>query len=68
MVEFLKRSGNCCTLLVEKTECLRNLRDAVILEDSEIEIHFVKRNQVLSKDSRSHIKFIQGIYLLMARK
>ena len=44
MVEFLKRSSDCRTVLVEKTDRLyRNLRDAVTIEESEIEIHFVKR-------------------------
>jgi site-specific DNA recombinase len=68
MVEFLKRSRDCRTVLVEKTDRLyRNLRDAVTIEELEIEIHFVKENQVLSKESRSQVKFMQGINLLMAR-
>ena len=68
MVAFLKRSRDCRSLLVEKTDRLyRNLRDAVTLEELEIEIHFVKEHQVLSKDSRSQVKFIQGLNLLMAR-
>ncbi|MGA8502612.1 MAG: recombinase family protein [Candidatus Sulfotelmatobacter sp.] len=68
MVEFLKRTRDCRTVLVEKTDRLyRNLRDAVSVEELEIEIHFVKENQILSKDSRSQVKFMQGINLLMAR-
>ena len=68
MVQFLKRSRDCRTLLVEKTDRLyRNFRDYVTLEELDIEIHFVKEHQVLSKDSRSQVKFIHGINLLMAR-
>jgi site-specific DNA recombinase len=68
MVGFLKRSHDCRTVLVEKTDRLyRNFRDAVTIEELEIEIHFVKEHQVLSKDSRSQVKFMQGINLLMAR-
>ena len=68
MVDFLRRSRDCRTLLVEKTDRLyRNFRDAATLEDLEIEIHFVKENQVLSKDSRSQVKLTQGLHLLMAR-
>ena len=68
MVEFLKRTRDCRTVLVEKTDRLyRNFRDAATLEDLEIEIHFVKENQVLSKDSRSQVKLTQGLLLLMAR-
>jgi site-specific DNA recombinase len=68
MVDFLRRSRDCRTLLVEKTDRLyRNFRDAATLEDLEIEIHFVKENQILSKDSRSQVKLTQGLHLLMAR-
>jgi len=68
MVQFLKRSRDCRTLLVEKTDRLyRNFHDYVTLEELDIEIHFVKEHQVLSKDSRSRVKFVQGMNLLMAR-
>jgi site-specific DNA recombinase len=69
MVQFLKRSrGSVRTVLVEKTDRLyRNFRDAVTLEDLETEIHFVKENQVLSKNSRSQDKLTHGLHLLIAR-
>ena len=68
MVEFLKRSRNCRTVLVEKTDRLyRNFRDAVTLEDLETEIHFIKENQILSKNSRSQDKLAHGLHLLIAR-
>lgn len=55
-------------ILVEKTDRLyRNVKDWVILEDLDPEIHFVKEGGILSKDSRSHDKFIHGIKVLMAK-
>ena len=68
MVEFLKRSKNGRIVLVEKTDRLyRNFRDSVTLEDLEAEIHFVKENQVISKNSRSQDKLTHGLHLLIAR-
>ena len=68
MVSFLKRNRSCRTLIVEKTDRLyRNFRDAVTLEDLDIEIHFVKEAQVLSKDAKSQIKFMHDIRLAVAR-
>lgn len=68
MVARFKRDRSCRTLLVEKTDRLyRNFRDAVTLEDLDIEIHFVKEGQVLSKESKSQAKRIHGIHLVMAK-
>src|SRR6185437_8422246 len=68
MISFLERNGSCRILLVEKTDRLyRNFRDAVTLEDLDIEIHFVKEGQVLSKSSKSQIKFMHDIRLAVAR-
>jgi hypothetical protein len=53
---------------VEKTDRLyRNFKDAVTLEELDIEIHFVKESQILSKDSKSQIKFMHDIRLAVAR-
>jgi site-specific DNA recombinase len=50
MVTFFKRNRTCRILLVEKTDRLyRNHRDALTLEDLDIQIHFVKENETLSK-------------------
>src|SRR4029079_10719629 len=58
----------CRILLVEKTDRLyRNLKDWVTLDDLALEIHFIKENVVLSRDSRSSEKFIHGIKVLMAK-
>jgi DNA invertase Pin-like site-specific DNA recombinase len=68
MVRFLEQKRDCRILLVEKTDRLyRNLRDAVTLEDLDIEIHLVKEGQVISKDAKSQTKLIHGMHLVLAR-
>ncbi len=68
MVTFLKRNRSCRILLVEKTDRLyRNQRDALTISDLDIEVHFVKEGEVLSKDAKSQVKFISDIRLAMAR-
>ena len=75
MVDFLKSEkkkkgdkGFCRLVLVEKTDRLyRNIKDWVVLDDLDIEIHLVKEGLVLSKDSRSSEKFMHGIKVLMAK-
>lgn len=59
MLTYLEENPDVRTVLVEKTDRLyRNFKDYVILEDYELNI---------SKDSRSHEKFIHGIKVLMAK-
>jgi site-specific DNA recombinase len=77
MVDFLKSELNqkenqspCRILLVEKTDRLyRNIKDWVTIDPETIgiEIHFVKENNILSKDSRSQDKFMHGIRVVMAK-
>jgi DNA invertase Pin-like site-specific DNA recombinase len=68
MMAYFKRNRSCRVLLVEKTDRLyRNLRDAVTVEDLDIEVHLVKEGQTISKDSKSQAKLIHGIHLVMAR-
>lgn len=68
MVGWFKRNRSCRILLVEKTDRLyRNFKDAVILDELDIEIHLVKENQVISKDAKSQAKFIHGINLVVAK-
>ncbi len=68
MLDFLKKNPACRILLVEKTDRLyRNLKDWVTLDEFDLEIHFVKENVVLSRDSRSSEKFMHGIKVLMAK-
>ena len=62
MVAWFRRNRSCRILLVEKTDRLyRNLRDAVTLEDLDIETHLVKEGQIISKDAKSQAKLIHGI-------
>jgi site-specific DNA recombinase len=68
MVKFLQAQKETKIILVEKTDRLyRNFKDYVTLEDLDLVVHLVKEHEVLSKDSRSHTKFIHGIQVLMAK-
>jgi site-specific DNA recombinase len=65
---WFRRNPSCRILPVEKTDRLyRNLRDAVTLEDLDIETHLVKEGQIISKDAKSQAKLIHGIHLVMAK-
>ena len=68
MLKFMRTNPDCRIILVEKTDRLyRNIKDWVTLDETDVEIHFVKENFVLSKDSRSSEKFLHGIKVLMAK-
>lgn len=68
MVEFLRDNPDTKIILVEKTDRLyRNFRDYITIDDFDLEIHLVKEGEVLSKNSKSHQKFIHGIKVLMAK-
>lgn len=68
MLKFFKKNTDIKILLVEKTDRLyRNFKDYVVIDDYDLEIHLVKENTVISKESKSHDKFIHGIKVLMAK-
>lgn len=69
MLAWLKKNrATCRTVLVEKTDRLyRNLKDWVVLDELELEIHLVKEGIVLSDEARSTDKFMHGIRVLMAK-
>jgi site-specific DNA recombinase len=68
MIVHLRTHLNIGVLLVEKTDRLyRNLKDWVTLDELDLEIHLVKEDVVLSRDSRSSEKFMHGIKVLMAK-
>ena len=68
MLTFLKANPTIKTVLVEKTDRLyRNFKDYVTLEDYDLEVHLVKEGTIISKNSKSHDKFIHGIKVLMAK-
>jgi site-specific DNA recombinase len=65
---FCSYSKNCRIILVENTDRLyRNFRDAVTLEELDLDIHLVKENEIISKNAKSHAKFVHGIRVLMAK-
>jgi len=69
MILYLKKHrANCRTVLVEKTDRLyRNPKDWVTLDELDIEIHFVKENKIISRDSRSSDKLAHGMTVVMAK-
>ena len=68
MLTFLRENPSIKTVLVEKTDRLyRNFKDYVTLEDYDLEVHLVKEGSIISKNSKSHDKFIHGIKVLMAK-
>lgn len=68
MLAFLKANPNIRTILVEKADRLyRNFKDYVTIEDYDLKIHLVKEGSIISKNSKSHDKFIHGIKVLMAK-
>jgi len=68
MLKYVRSRQDCKLILVEKTDRLyRNIKDWVTLDDIDVEIHFVKENFILSKNSRSTEKFLHGIKVLMAK-
>ncbi len=71
MVKHVSDKPSVKALLVEKTDRLyRNFRDYVTVDDlmqQGLAVHLVKEGEVLSKDARSHQKFIHGIKVLLAK-
>ena len=68
MLDYLKANSDVKIILVEKTDRLyRNFKDYVTLEDYDLEVHLVKEGTVISKNSKSHDKFIHGIKDLLAK-
>jgi len=68
MVSYLRKHPACREILVEKTDRLyRNFKDYLTIDELGVEIHLVKENVILTRESRSHEKFMHGIKLLMAK-
>src|SRR5258708_17266740 len=63
-----KHHAACRTILVEKTDRLyRNIKDYATIDEFDVEVHFVKENEIISRSSRSNEQFVHGIKVLMAR-
>lgn len=73
MVSFLKKRKMPTAILVEKTDrLLRNLDDYVLIENvvrqCNTEIHKVKENMVINRNSQSFEIFVDGLNVLLARR
>src|ERR1043166_3065565 len=66
MLVYLKKHPSVCrTILVEKTDRLyRNFKDYGTVDELDVEIHLVKENEVISRESRSSEQFVHGIKVL----
>jgi DNA invertase Pin-like site-specific DNA recombinase len=68
MLYLKKHQTKCRTILVEKTDRLyRNIKDYATVDEFDVEVHFVKENEIISRSSRSNEQFVHGIKVLMAR-
>ncbi len=72
MLTYIDEQKTVKCILVEKTDrLLRNIPDYALLdkviEHSDIVVHLVKENVILSRNSRSNDKFIFGIKALMSK-
>jgi site-specific DNA recombinase len=72
MLKSLEDNPNIKHILVEKTDrLLRNISDYALIDRlitySDIKIHLIKENVILSRDSRSNEKFVFGIRALMSK-
>lgn len=69
MLAFLKNpKNNCKVILVEKTDRLyRNIKDWVVIDELDIDLHFVKEGEIISRNVHSSKKFLHGIRVLMAK-
>ena len=62
------RDGEASAIIVEKTDRLyRNLKDRVLVDELGPDIHLVKESTILTKNSRSHERFIHDIKLVVAK-
>ena len=72
MLELLRTDSECRVVLVEKTDRLyRNRTDSIafeeLIEKNGVEVHLVKENLVISRNSRSRDKFMHDIHVAVAK-
>jgi len=68
MMRFLENHPDVRTVLCEKTDRLyRNFKDYVTVDELNLELHFAKEGEIISKGSRSHQKLTHGIKVLLAK-
>jgi site-specific DNA recombinase len=62
MVQQLRRSKNCRTILVEKVDRLaRNYEEMALLKQLDVEIHFAKAGTVYPNETKAQTKFMKNI-------
>ncbi len=68
MLKYIEANG-IDAILAEKTDRIyRNLKDYLTLDEfKHLEVHLVKENMVISEHASSHVKFMHGIKVLMAK-
>ncbi len=68
MLKYLKGSKDVNIILVEKTDRLyRNPLDYGLIDESNLEIHFVKEHEIIGENASSHQKFVHGLKVLIAK-
>lgn len=68
MLKYLDSHRDVNTILVEKTDRLyRNFKDYATIDDKGYELHLVKENEVLCKNSTSHQMLVHGLKVLLAK-
>lgn len=68
MINLLEADNTIKSIIVEKTDRLyRNLKDHVILDELDIELHFAKDRRIISKNSKPTDKFVHRIETAQAR-
>jgi DNA invertase Pin-like site-specific DNA recombinase len=68
MVAHFRKQPGCRVLLVEKSDRLsRNHADAARIEELDIEVHLVKENLVMSRNSRAADKFFYDMNMIRAK-
>ena len=68
MLQYIQ-TNNIEAILAEKTDRVyRNLKDYLTLDEFKgLEVHLVKEGMVISDHASSHVKFMHGIKVLMAK-
>ena len=68
MIQYITEN-HIDAILTEKTDRVyRNFKDYLMLDEfKDLEVHLVKEGMVISNHSSSHIKFMHGIKVLMAK-
>lgn len=68
MLQYIQ-ANNIEAILAEKTDRVyRNLKDYLTLDEFKgLEVHLVKEGMVISDHASSHVKFMHGIKVLMAK-